>query len=436
VKTPPFQASMFVMLMAAGAAVTAMPTVAAEPQAWEVGGGLGFIDPGGKRNIDGDPAALLTFGTRFNGVWGGEVAAMLGNDISLLGVRALYHFTELPGTWIPYASAGLAITDPKPGENDTTALIGVGVKHPLSENLGLRAEVNAHQGFDSGTTDTSIFVGVTWSWGGGSTRTAAAQPVAPAERTDTDPDTDGDGVLDSKDRCPRTRTGAQVNSEGCPLDTDGDGVLDSMDSCPGTPAGDAVDSQGCRRDADADGDGIPDSADRCAGTPAGASVSADGCEAVTTAAADGDNDGVPDASDRCADTPSGAKVDADGCTLALTEKTSITLMLNFDTDQADIKPEFADDIGKVAEFMRQYPGASVVIEGHSDNTGNPDYNQRLSQRRAEAVAEALVNDHGVARDRVKAVGYGDTRPVADNSTAAGRAQNRRVEAAIEEAATR
>ena len=209
-----------------------------------------------------------------------------------------------------------------------------------------------------------------------------------------------------------------------------------MDSCPGTPAGDAVDSQGCRRDADEDGDGIPDSADRCAGTPAGASVSAEGCEAVTTAAADGDGDGVPDASDRCAGTPSGAKVDADGCPLALTEKTSITLMLNFATDQADIKPEFADDIAKVADFLRQYPGTSVVIEGHSDNTGNADYNQKLSQRRAEAVAEALVNDHGVARERVKAVGYGDTRPVADNSTAAGRAQNRRVEAAIEETATR
>jgi OOP family OmpA-OmpF porin len=157
---------------------------------------------------------------------------------------------------------------------------------------------------------------------------------------------------------------------------------------------------------------------------------------VTTAIGDSDGDGVADDKDNCSATPSGAKVDAEGCTLKLTEKVGITLSLNFDTDKADIKPDFADEIGKVAVFMRQYPGSSVVIEGHTDNTGNSDYNQKLSQRRAEAVADSLVRDHGIAGDRVKAVGYGDTRPVADNNTSAGRAQNRRVEAAIEETVTR
>ena len=414
-----------------------LPTqvAALEVHEFEVGGGLGFIDPGGKRALGSDPAALLTFGARLKGPWGAEVAAMFGNDISLLGARGLYHFTELPGTWIPYLSAGLGITDPRPGDNDTTGLIGFGVKHPLSENLGLRGEINAHQGFDSGTTDTSIFVGVIWSWGAPA-RTAAAEPVAAAEPKRDEADADGDGVPDSRDRCPGTRAGADVGSEGCPYDSDGDGVRDAMDNCPGTPAGAAVDTQGCRSDADTDGDGVADAADRCPGTPAGAGVSEEGCEAVTTVLPDTDGDGVADETDRCNATPSGAKVDAEGCTQPLAEKTSITLKLNFATDSADIKPEFADDIGKVAEFMRQYPGTSVVIEGHTDSTGNSDYNQALSQRRAEAVAESLVNDHGVARDRVKATGYGDTRPVADNETAAGRAQNRRVEAAIEEAGTR
>ena len=430
-------------LLAIALAVPTHKSVAMEVQGFEVGGGLGFIDPGGKRDIDSDPAALLTFGARLQGPWGAEVAAMFGNDISLLGVRGLYHFSELPGAWTPYVSAGLGITDPKPGENDTTGLVGVGVKHPINESLGLRAELNAHQGFDSGTTDMSIFVGVTWNWGRGATQTAAAPAAAAtaaAAPVVAEGDADRDGVLDSKDRCPGTRAGTRVNSEGCALDTDGDGVLDVSDNCPGTPAATAVDNQGCPNvagpNADTDGDGIADNVDRCPGTKAGAKVNVEGCEPVTTAIQDRDGDGVPDDNDKCADTPSGAKVDVDGCTQKLTQKVSITLKLGFDTDKAGIKPEFADDISKVAKFMREYPGTSVIIEGHTDNTGNSDYNQKLSQRRAEAVADSLVRDHGVPGNRVKAVGYGDTRPVADNSSSAGRAQNRRVEAAIEETVTR
>lgn len=451
-------------LVAGCLAIASVPASALEIEGFEVGGAVGFIDPGGKRDIDSDPAAMLTFGTRLSGPWGAEVAAMFGNDITLLGLRGLYHFAELPGAWTPYVSAGLGITDPKPGDNDTTGLIGVGVKHPFNENLGLRAELNAHQGFDSGATDVSVFVGVTWSWGAGQSIRGAATPAAAAAPLDSDgdgvadsrdacPDTpagasvdangcpsdgdaDGDGVVDSRDRCPGTPAGAEVNSEGCVVDADGDGVPNSRDNCPGTPAGTAVDDEGCPRDRDSDGDGVVDAQDQCPGTPAGVQVGSNGCEPVTTAVADTDGDGVPDDRDRCANTPAQAKVDEDGCTQKLAEKVSITLQLNFDTNSAEIKPEFRDDIGKVADFMRQYPGTSVVIEGHTDNTGNSDYNQTLSQRRAEAVANSLVRDHGIAADRVRAVGFGDSRPIADNSTSAGRAQNRRVEAAIEETVTR
>lgn len=422
-------------LAVAGAlAFVPMSAVAAEQQPWEVGVGVGFIDPGSKRDIDSDPAALLTFGTRFNTVWGGEVAAMFGNDISLLGVRALYHLNELPGAWTPFLSFGAGITDPKPGDHDTTGLVGVGVKRPINQNLGLRGEVNAHQGFDSGATDLSLFVGLTWSWGGSMTKTAAAAPAVAAVAQDGD--ADADGVADSRDRCPGSAAGSKVDSEGCVLDSDGDGVPNSLDGCPGTPAGTKVSNEGCPLATDSDGDGVLDTADKCPNTAAGSKVDAAGCTPVTTAIGDSDGDGVADDLDKCSGTPSGAKVDADGCTLKLTQKVGITLKLNFDTDKADIKSEFADEISKVASFMRQYPGSSVVIEGHTDNTGNSDYNQKLSQRRAEAVADSLVRDHGVAGDRVKAVGYGDTRPVADNSTAAGRAQNRRVDAAIEETVTR
>jgi OOP family OmpA-OmpF porin len=431
--------------VAAAMALPAMPGAAFEVQNWEVGAGLGLIDPDGERNIDSDPAGLLTFGARIDRIWGAEVAAMFGNDISVLAGRGLYHFNELPGAWTPFVSAGLGITDPKPGSNDTTGLVGVGVKHPFNENLGLRAELNAHQGFDTGATDWSAFVGVTWSWGGtgsGARTTAAAATTAAATQSAAPADADRDGVPDSMDSCPGTPTGARVGSNGCVPDGDADrdGIADSKDSCPGTPAGTQVDGTGCTvaaaAPADSDGDGVADASDNCPGTPAGSKVSTDGCEVVTSAVKDSDGDGVPDDADQCSATPSGAKVDAQGCTMKLTEKVGITLSLGFDTDKADIKPDMSGEIEKVAAFMRQYPGTRVVIEGHTDNTGNSDYNQALSQRRADAVAQSLVRDHGIGADRVSAVGYGDSRPVASNDTPAGRAQNRRVEAAIEETVTR
>jgi OOP family OmpA-OmpF porin len=145
---------------------------------------------------------------------------------------------------------------------------------------------------------------------------------------------------------------------------------------------------------------------------------------------------VPDFFDKCPDTPRGAKVDSIGCPLKLTERVSFRLNVNFDTARADIKPAFAQEIEKVAAFMRRYPTTRVVIEGHTDNVGKPDYNQGLSIRRAEAVAQSLVRDHGIAADRVRSVGYGEDRPVADNGTEKGRATNRRVTAEISETITR
>ncbi len=118
-------------------------------------------------------------------------------------------------------------------------------------------------------------------------------------------DRDGDGVLDNKDRCPDTPSGASVDARGCPSDSDGDGVPDGIDRCPTTVAGAAVDSRGCSQDTD--GDNIPDGLDRCPDTPAGVLVDARGCPK------DSDGDGIPDGLDRCSDTPRGATVDALGC---------------------------------------------------------------------------------------------------------------------------
>jgi outer membrane protein OmpA-like peptidoglycan-associated protein len=113
------------------------------------------------------------------------------------------------------------------------------------------------------------------------------------------------------------------------------------------------------------------------------------------------------------------------------EAVRVELDVKFDFDKAQVKPESYGDIKNLADFLTQYPQTTTVVEGHTDSVGSDAYNQTLSERRANAVRDVLVNQYGVGSDRVNAVGYGESRPVADNASADGRAVNRRVEAEVE-----
>ncbi|MGY4533860.1 OOP family OmpA-OmpF porin [Pseudomonas sp. TE3786] len=145
---------------------------------------------------------------------------------------------------------------------------------------------------------------------------------------------------------------------------------------------------------------------------------------------DSDNDGVCDNVDKCPGTAANVTVDADGCP-AVAEVVRVELDVKFDFDKAKVKEESYGDIKNLADFMKQYPATSTTVEGHTDSVGTDAYNQKLSERRANAVREVLVNQYGVGGERVNAVGYGESKPVADNATEAGRAVNRRVEAEVE-----
>lgn len=179
------------------------------------------------------------------------------------------------------------------------------------------------------------------------------------------------------------------------------------------------------RPADSDGDGVPDSRDQCGGTPAGVSVTSQGCPT------DADRDGVADYQDRCPGTATGVKVDKEGCEGVTERVETISLNIQFANNSSQVPAAYDAEIRRVAEFMREYPDTTVEIAGHSDSVGDASYNLNLSQQRAEAVAARLIERFGIADDRVSARGYGESQPVADNSTAAGREQNRRVEARIE-----
>jgi outer membrane protein OmpA-like peptidoglycan-associated protein len=103
--------------------------------------------------------------------------------------------------------------------------------------------------------------------------------------------------------------------------------------------------------------------------------------------------------------------------------------VNFAFDSSDLTAEAKKNLDAVAEVFNEFPDTELMIEGHTDSVGNDDYNMKLSKRRADAVA-AYIGSKGVAAKRFKVTGFGETRPIADNSTKEGQAKNRRVEIGV------
>ncbi len=221
-------------------------------------------------------------------------------------------------------------------------------------------------------------------------------------------DTDNDGIIDSLDACPTVAGLAQF--KGCP-DTDKDGIEDKEDKCP-TVAGLAK-YQGCPIP-DTDSDGINDEEDKCP-TVAGL-AKYQGCPIPDT-----DNDGVNDEEDKCPTIP-GVAENA-GCPLIKFNASNV----QFASGTSTLTKTSKTELNKLVPIMNtQYPDIKVSIEGHTDNTGRPETNQKLSENRAAAVKKYLVSK-GISEDRLTTVGHGADMPIEDNKTAAGKAKNRRVE---------
>ncbi len=231
------------------------------------------------------------------------------------------------------------------------------------------------------------------------------------------PDTDGDGIADKDDNCPNLK-GVPAN-HGCPgvVDSDGDGIADNEDNCPHIKG--IAANHGCPGIADSDGDGIMDDKDKCP-NQAGV-IQFDGCP-------DTDGDGIPDSEDYCPKArgpkstngcPEINKADRDVLNIAMRA-------VQFETGKATLKYSSFAILDKIAEILKKYPDYNLIISGHTDNTGRAVINQRLSERRAKACYEYLIN-RGLAPSRMRYAGYGESRPIADNLTTQGRSLNRRVE---------
>lgn len=170
---------------------------------------------------------------------------------------------------------------------------------------------------------------------------------------------------------------------------------------------------------DSDGDGVKDKDDKCPELPG--TRATNGCP-------DADGDGVADADDKC---PNVAGIaDENGCPVNFTQNVEVMSKarkgLLFNTGSAVIKEESYTALDAVVAVLKANPSYKLNIDGHTDNTGDANLNMDLSRKRAEAAKEYIVNK-GIPTDRVKATGYGDTKPTADNSTEEGRTKNRRVE---------
>lgn len=238
-----------------------------------------------------------------------------------------------------------------------------------------------------------------------------------------DVDSDNDGIVDRLDKCPNEAEDMDgfEDTDGCPdLDNDGDGVIDTKDKCPNVAG--AAANDGCP-DTDIDKDGIPDRLDQCPNEAEDKDnfQDDDGCPDY-----DNDGDGIPDSLDNCPNNPGVAETQGCPKSKEITRAGLVLKGVNFESGKAVLLAGSYKALNEMAESLREWPEINIEIQGHTDNTGSSAKNQTLSQARAESVKQYLTTK-GVSEFRLTAIGYGQDKPIADNKTATGRAQNRRVE---------
>lgn len=312
---------------------------------------------------------------------------------------------------VPYAILGIGVA--KDATNFTPyAPMGLGVQFKAKQGsfLNVFGTYNAEA---SKLTKMHTNYGVSYSFPLKlKEKKAIALPTAPIQI-----DQDDDGVSNENDDCPE-RSGL-LKYKGCPVpDEDGDGINDENDKCPNAEG--TVQYRGCPVP-DTDKDGVPDDKDACP-TLAGL-ARYNGC-----AIPDTDKDGVNDEEDQC---PTIAGVAGNnGCEDLQPKINNIAAALKFEIGQVNIAAKSLQGLDSLIQIMLQYPSTSLLITGHTDNTGTQKINDRLSLLRAKKVHTYLVKK-GLAVNRTSFIGMADKQPIASNTSKKGRAQNRRVDLTIQ-----
>ena len=305
-----------------------------------------------------------------------------GHLVAQLGISSITPFL-VAGAGLLGVSSDRSVVG---NDVDASAHFGVGVKFYLSRytvlRLDLRDIIAARRGRDAGIVhNPEILLGLSFTLG----RKRNEAPPPP-------PDTDGDGFADPDDECPEMPGVAEYL--GCPVpDVDGDGILDPDDECIAIPG--VADYDGCP---------IPDT----------------------------DGDGILDPDDACKDEPETTNgfEDADGCPDEIPKEvakfTGVIKGIYFATNKAVIRDKSKPVLAKALEVLEKYPSVRVEVSGHTDNRGSAERNLELSEQRADAVKQWLV-EAGIDSSRITTVGAGSNSPIASNRSKKGRANNRRIE---------
>ncbi len=333
------------------------------------------------------------------------------------------------GDWAPFVPVGggayHALSGDVAPDQDFHLHYGIGLRGMLTDWLALRLEARhlMTDGYDGAHVANNLEVTAgldlyVWTGDSGPADTDGDGIADPDDACPTVkgvasgrgcPDADGDGVVDARDKCPKTAGLAAF--EGCP-DRDRDGVPDPNDKCPDKPGVEQLD--GCP---DMDADGVTDALDRCPKTPGPPAMK--GCP-------DTDGDGIVDVDDRCPKIPGVPELQ--GCLpKAVQDKFSGTFEgIYFDTNLATIRRRSHKVLNEAADVLNKYKGIRLRIEGHTDNRGPDERNQKPSEARAASVKAYLI-ERGVEPDRMETAGFGESRPIGDNKTRSGRQKNRRIE---------
>jgi len=351
-------------------------------------------------------------------------------DLSYYGVDATikYSFMELlKSKWLePSAQFGGGYTFF--GEASAgTVNGGLGFTFWFTENVGFQLQSTYKHSFDdTRVADFDVpshiqhLAGLTFKFGGKDTdgdgiydKEDACPDVAGLLEFNGCPDTDSDGIQDASDACPDVAGLAEFN--GCP-DTDGDGIIDSEDECVDVKGTKIM--KGCP---DADGDGVADKNDKCPSTK-GPKENA-GCPWPDT-----DGDGVADKNDKC---PTVAGTVANNGCPEISDATMKQLndygkTILFNSGKASFQSQTLPVLQAMTAILKEYPIAKFSLEGHTDSDGKEEMNQKLSEDRALAVKNFLI-ENGIDASRLSSKGFGESMPIDSNKTSKGKANNRRVE---------
>lgn len=356
---------------------------------------------------------MATLGATFTEyTYKGKTFGTSGNF--LLDLDAQLNFKLLTDNYfvVPYITAGLGTSMYRGTYFMASGIGGVGLQFKLGEGsfLFLQSTYKSHI---SENSKENLNYSLTFASPLVDKKPApvVAPPAAPVVVAEKD--TDGDGIVDSKDKCPAVAGTAKY--DGCPVpDTDKDGINDENDKCP-TVAGLAK-YNGCPIP-DTDKDGINDENDKCPTVPGVARYQ--GCPIPDT-----DGDGVNDELDKCK-TEAGPASNG-GCPEIQAKIAELAKNVYFATGSTEITFKNYKPLDEVVAILKEHSNAVLSIEGHTDNVGSEATNTKLSQKRADAIKAYFVKK-GIDASRLTATGFGSSKPLGDNKTAKGRAENRRVE---------